>query len=149
MCLHAPAMMRNRQPIVLVAPLINEKNKHFNSGIYSLRKAVSLNPSDGKLRYRLGAMQFKLVESSENNFFPVNKFLYLNRAAYQLELAEETFKFPALNFLRAYCQELMKNKKNAYAEYSKVFFYDPGDTKAIKRRAWLSIRNKKPEVDVR
>jgi len=132
----------------LKSGLALERNKHLRGGIYRLKEAASLSPSDGNIRYELGLMQLKAAESSENGFAFVNKFLYLNRAAYQLELAEMTFKLPALNFLRAYCQELIKNKRAAYAEYSKALFYDSSDAETAKRREQLNIKHEKPSACV-
>jgi len=125
----------------LNAGLAMKKNNHLSVGIFRLREAVSLDPNNGNLRYELGVMELRAAELSGNGFATVNRSLYLSRASHQFELAEMTFKFPPLNFLRGYCQELIKNKRYAYAEYSKALFYDSGDKEAMKRRAQLKLED--------
>ncbi len=111
-------------------------------GVLALKKAVSLDPGNGKLQYNLGIMRVKLIEYFLNNLFPFSRPRHLNRALRQFELAKRTLKDPYLYFLNAYCLELNGEKDKAYSEYSLALFYNPTEKIAQDRRAKLRLNQK-------
>jgi len=119
-----------------------EKNRHLSMGISAIEKAISLEPTNGYMHYRLGVMHIKVLEFFLNNLFPVDKSLYTNKALVQFKLAEETFKIPPFYFYNAYSQELRGRKEDAYSWYSMALFYNPKDRTALRMRSALELKKK-------